>query len=154
MQDLFVGLEDTKHVTRALVRMLVAIVLGGVIGWERQHEGKAAGLRTHMLVALGSALFILIPGEVDMKPADLSRIMQGIAAGIGFLGAGTILKLGDLHRIEGLTTAASIWLTAAVGVAIGLGWLWPAVLGTLLAWIVLDVVHRIEAWCREKRPGP
>src|SRR6266851_1835629 len=95
-------------------------------------EDVSAGLRTHMLVALGAALFTLIPQEAKMETADISRVIQGIAAGIGFLGAGTILKLGEEHRIQGLTSAASVWLTAAAGTAVGAGWLWPAVVG--VAW--------------------
>jgi putative Mg2+ transporter-C (MgtC) family protein len=107
--------------------------------------GLAAGLRTHMLVALGSALFVLIPLQAGMALGELSRILQGLTAGIGFLGAGTILKRGA--QIEGLTTAASLWLTAAVGVAAGMGREMSAVLGTVLAFIILALVPPI------KRPG-
>ncbi len=152
--ELFAGLYDTKHVVRVLVRMVVAMILGGWIGWERQHEGKSAGLRTHMLVALGSALFVLVLQEGHMSSADLSRCIQGIAAGIGFLGAGCIIKLSDQHRVMGLTTAASVWFTAAVGVAVGMGWLWPAVLGVVLAWTALYFLNKIEYWLGEKRPPP
>jgi putative Mg2+ transporter-C (MgtC) family protein len=77
---------------------------------------------------------------------DLSRVIQGIVAGVGFLGAGTILKLSDTREIKGLTTAASIWLTAAVGVSVGAGWLWPAVFGTLFALAILAVIQAVERW--------
>jgi putative Mg2+ transporter-C (MgtC) family protein len=149
-EELFAGLDDTRHFVRVLVRMLLAIFLGGFLGWERQHEGKSAGMRTHMLVALGAALFVLVPQEGHMQTADLSRCIQGIAAGIGFLGAGCILKLSDQHRVEGLTTAASVWFTAAVGVAVGMGWLWPAVLGVTLAWLVLNAIHHLERWLKNR----
>jgi putative Mg2+ transporter-C (MgtC) family protein len=94
-------------------------------------------LRTHILVALGSALFVLLPIEAGMTSADISRVIQGLATGIGFLGAGCILKLTETRHVEGLTTAASVWVTAALGMAIGSGWLWPALLGTVLTWLVL-----------------
>jgi putative Mg2+ transporter-C (MgtC) family protein len=115
-----------------------------MIGLERLRDGTEAGLRTHMLVALGSALFVLIPLEAGMTSADISRVIQGLATGIGFLGAGCILKVTETRHVEGLTTAASIWVTAALGSAIGAGWLWPALLGTLLTWIVLYGLHGLE----------
>jgi putative Mg2+ transporter-C (MgtC) family protein len=157
--DPFLDLHDVAHVGRDLLRLLLATVLGGLIGLERQQEGKAAGLRTHMLVALGAALFALIPLEGTNGPPSeqelnqLSRVMQGIVTGIGFLGAGTILKLGDQREIKGLTTAASIWLTAAVGMAVGVGWLWPALLATLLALLVLFFVHHLERWIKQLFPA-
>jgi len=91
-------------------------------------------------------MFTLVPLEDKMTPSDVSRVIQGIATGIGFLGAGTILKLSDEHRITGLTTAASIWLTAAAGMAVGAGWIWPAVFGVLLAWLILAFLQRLEQW--------
>ena len=96
-----------------LVRLVAAALLGGVIGAEREAGGKAAGLRTHMLVSLGAALFVIAPQQAGLGGASLVSIVQGVAAGIGFIGAGTILKLTEREEIKGLTTAASIWLTAA-----------------------------------------
>jgi len=78
-------------------------------------------------------------------------VIQGVAAGIGFLGAGTILKLEEQHRIEGLTSAAAVWLTAAIGTAVGAGWLWPASIGVVWGWIVLAIVHRLEQKVRGKK---
>ena len=138
------------HIGRIFARLTAAAVLGGAVGFERRHEGKSAGLRTHMLVALGAAVFTLIPEEGKMTNADLSRVIQGVAAGIGFLGAGTILKLEEQHRIEGLTSAASVWLTAAVGTAVGAGWIWPALLAVVWGLIVLYVIHRLEQLSRDK----
>jgi putative Mg2+ transporter-C (MgtC) family protein len=133
----FSDLQDVAGVTRLVLRLLIAATLGGILGFEREWRGKDAGLRTHMLVALGAALFVYIPQQIGMPDADLSRVLQGIATGIGFVGAGAILKLESERRIEGLTTAAGIWLTASIGVAAGLGREASAVLGTVLALIVL-----------------
>jgi putative Mg2+ transporter-C (MgtC) family protein len=121
-------------------RLLTAVVLGGVIGWEREIRGRAAGLRTHMLVALGSALFTLVPLESGSQ--DLANIVKGVAAGIGFLGAGAILKLTAEREIKGLTTAGSIWLTAAMGVACGAGKMWIALASIVLSIVILAVVAR------------
>jgi putative Mg2+ transporter-C (MgtC) family protein len=136
-QAIFKGVPGADHIVRVLARLAAATLVGGVIGLERLRDGKEAGLRTHMMVALGSALFVLLALEGGMTPADMSHVIQGVATGIGFLGAGCILKLTDARRVEGLTTAASIWVTAALGIAIGSGWLWPALLGTVLTWVVL-----------------
>src|SRR5690348_3977294 len=111
--QLFYGLGDASHVARVFARLVVAVVLGGLVGYEREWENKSAGLRTHMLVALGAALFILVPIEAGMKTDALARVVQGLTTGIGFLGAGTILQMPAQRRVKGLTTAASIWVTAA-----------------------------------------
>jgi putative Mg2+ transporter-C (MgtC) family protein len=131
------------EVTQIVVRLLLAALLGGLLGFQRERVGKAAGLRTHMLVALGSAVFVLIPYQAGMSLADLSRVLQGVIAGIGFLGAGTILKQQEPERIHGLTTAAGLWLTAAVGIAAGMGREASAVLGTVLAFIILSLLPRL-----------
>jgi putative Mg2+ transporter-C (MgtC) family protein len=140
----FFDLGDVEQIVRVLVRLAVAAILGGAIGFEREEERKKAGMRTHMLVSMGAALFTLSAIEARMATADVSRVMQGIVAGIGFLGAGTILKLSEQREVRGLTTAASIWLTAAVGMGVGAGLLWPSVISALLALIILFVIHRIE----------
>jgi putative Mg2+ transporter-C (MgtC) family protein len=143
-KEFFGGIGDTAELLRIAMRLLVAAVLGGLLGWERQYEGKAAGMRTHMLVALGSALFTLVPVETGLEASNVGRVIQGIAAGIGFLGAGTILKLSDLHEIKGLTTAANIWMTAAVGVAVGAGRIGIALVGTGLTLFILYVLGHVE----------
>ena len=132
------------EVARVAVRLLLAAILGGVLGFERQRRGKAAGLRTHMLVAVGTALFTIAPIQAGMSIADVSRVLQGIAAGVGFIGAGAILKRTDQDEIKGLTTAASIWLTAAVGAAVGLGSLWVPVLGAVFAFAILSTLRYME----------
>jgi putative Mg2+ transporter-C (MgtC) family protein len=143
--ELAAGMPDFAQSIRIFSRIVVATSLGAIIGHQRERTGKAAGLRTHMLVALSSAMFVIAPLEAGMSPSDLSRIIQGVAAGIGFLGAGTILKLSDEREVQGLTTAAGIWLTAAVGVAAGLGRLGLAIICVVLAWIILALVARLEA---------
>jgi putative Mg2+ transporter-C (MgtC) family protein len=132
--------------------LLVATILGGVIGLERAHSGQAAGLRTHMLVALGTAMFMLVAIQSGASSADQSRVIQGIVTGIGFVGAGAILKIAESERVKGLTTAASIWATAAAGIAVGLGRLWMAVLGSFFAWLILSQLKGFEARVHPPQP--
>ncbi|MEP7283269.1 MAG: MgtC/SapB family protein [Rubrivivax sp.] len=139
----FSNATDVEHITRILVRLLLAALLGGVLGYDRERQGKAAGVRTHMLVAMGSALFVLVPEQAGMSVADMSRVIQGVIAGIGFLGAGAIIKGRDGEEVQGLTTAAGVWMTAAIGVACGLGRESTALLSTLLALFVLAVMPRL-----------
>ncbi|NKE66575.1 MgtC/SapB family protein [Ramlibacter sp. RBP-2] len=134
----FSDVGDAEQFTRLAVRLLVAAILGGILGLQRERHGKAAGVRTHMLVALGAALFVLVPQQWGMDEADLSRVIQGVVAGVGFLCAGSILKSDDDH-VRGLTTAAGIWLTAAIGVAAGLGREMTAALSALLALAILSM---------------
>jgi putative Mg2+ transporter-C (MgtC) family protein len=136
----FSDVPDVAQITRIAVRLLLAALLGGILGYEREHHGKAAGIRTHMLVSLGAALFVLVPQQGGMALADMSRVLQGVIAGIGFLGAGAILKLKDEEQVHGLTTAASIWMTAAIGIACGLGREATAVFSMLLALLILAVL--------------
>ena len=140
----FADLPGLAEVTQIVVRLLLAALLGGLVGFQRERIGKAAGLRTHMLVALGAAFFVLIPAQAGMPLADLSRVLQGIITGVGFLCAGTILKRQASEEIEGLTTAAGLWLTAAVGSAAGMGRETSAVLSTVLAFIILSLLPRIR----------
>ncbi|WP_076999391.1 MgtC/SapB family protein [Variovorax sp. KK3] len=137
----FSDVGDIAQVTRIVVRLVLAAILGFALGFEREQQGKAAGVRTHMLVAIGSAMFVLIPQQSGIEPADMSRVIQGLVAGVGFLCAGTILKQGkDEQQVQGLTTAAGLWMTAAIGMACGLGREVTAVLSTLLALAVLALV--------------
>ena len=155
LHEVFPGVPETRYLVRVLVRLAAAAVLGGLIGVERQLDGKRDGMRTHMLVSLGAALFTLVGIESlvggDSKAADISRIVQGVAAGVGFLGVGTIIKLSDQHEVRGLTSAASIWLTAAVGMTVGAGWLWPALVGVGLAWFILYVLRFTEKWHKARK---
>ena len=144
IDELTSGMPDLVESIRVVLRILAATLVGAVVGYERERTGKSAGLRTHMLVSLGSAIFVLVALEAGMPIEDLSRVIQGVAAGIGFIGAGAILKLADARVIEGLTTAAGIWLTAALGVAAGLGRFGVAAISAVMAWLILAVVSRFE----------
>jgi putative Mg2+ transporter-C (MgtC) family protein len=150
----FSDVGGVAQFTRLLVRLVLASVLGFALGFEREQHGKAAGVRTHMLVAVGSALFVLVPQQAGIEPADMSRVIQGLVAGVGFLCAGTILKQGrDEQQVQGLTTAAGLWMTAAIGMACGLGRELTAVLSALLALAVLSLVPRLVALI-ERVVGP
>jgi putative Mg2+ transporter-C (MgtC) family protein len=142
-QELTAGLPDVQGFLRVTFRLLAAMLLGAIVGLERESTGQPAGVRTHMLVALASALFVMVPLEVGMPLADLGEIAQGVATGIGFIGAGAILKLSKDGVIQGLTTAAAIWMTAAVGMTVGLGGLGIGALSVTLAWVILAIIGRI-----------
>jgi putative Mg2+ transporter-C (MgtC) family protein len=144
VQAEFSDLLEPVSFTRVALRLGVALALGAAIGWDREQRDAEAGLRTHMLVALGAALFVIVPMEAGFSPEDLSRVVQGIVSGIGFLGAGAVLKNSDEGRIHGLTTAASIWATAAVGIAAGLGREATALLATVLVLVVLRALRRFS----------
>src|SRR5918995_3012381 len=102
LQNEFVaGLPDATQAIRVVLRIFAATLLGAIVGYERERTGKSAGLRTHMLVSLSSAIFVVAPLEAGMNLGDLSRVIQGVASGIGFIGAGAILKLPDARVIEG-----------------------------------------------------
>lgn len=141
-QELTSGLPTMQELVHAVIRLIAAALLGAIIGFEREKAGKAAGLRTHILVALGTCVFIVACSGSGMSADALSRVIQGIVTGISFLGAGSILKLNEERGIQGLTTAAGIWITAAIGVAVGLGTLGLAILATILTVVVLVLVRR------------
>ncbi|HVG39462.1 MAG TPA: MgtC/SapB family protein [Pyrinomonadaceae bacterium] len=143
-QELTSGLPDTRQLIHVVIRMIAAIILGSTIGFERERAGKAAGLRTHILVALGTCVFVVACAGYGMSSDGLSRVIQGIVTGIGFLGAGSILKINEERDIQGLTTAAGIWMTAAVGVAVGLGTLGLALLATISTIIVLALLGQVD----------
>jgi putative Mg2+ transporter-C (MgtC) family protein len=143
-EELLSSLPGIDEAVQIAFRLVTATVLAAIIGYERERTGKSAGLRTHMMVALGSALFVLAPIQTGMEVADLSRVAQGIAAGIGFIGAGAILKVTSEREIQGLTTASGIWMTAAVGLAAGMGRLGLAAMAVGLAWVILHILGRLE----------
>ena len=149
--ELTSGLPDRTELAHVVIRLVAALVLGAVVGYEREQAGKAAGLRTHMLVAMGTALFVVAASGSGMNLDGLSRVIQGLATGIGFIGAGAILKLSATREIQGLTTAAGIWVTAAIGVTVGLGALGLALLGTILTWIVLVSIGLFEKRLERER---
>jgi putative Mg2+ transporter-C (MgtC) family protein len=142
-----------------LIRLVIAAVLSGLIGYERERHGKDAGLRTHMLVAVGAALFVSFtdlflleyqplappapPGNFRVQIEPLATV-EAIVTGISFLGAGTIFVAGRQGRVKGLTTAASIWVTAAVGIAVGLERYIVATGSTLIILVILRALNRLE----------
>lgn len=138
------GIPDGTQLARIVIRLLLSAILGGVIGIQREQTGKPAGLRTHMLVTLGATVLVLAPIEMGYSITEVTRVIQGVATGIGFIGAGAILKVTGEREVLGLTTAAGIWMTAAAGVAVGLGQHGVAVLSIFLTWIILALVGRAE----------
>lgn len=143
-QEITFGLPDKQQVARVIIRLIAAIILGAIVGFEREKAGKPAGLRTHILVTLGTCLFVLACSGSGMGSDGLSRVIQGIVTGIGFLGAGSILKLNKERDIQGLTTAAGVWMTAAIGVAIGLGEIGLALLSAISTVIVLAALGKVD----------
>jgi putative Mg2+ transporter-C (MgtC) family protein len=153
-EELTSGLPDTRQLARILIRLIAATLLGAVIGLERERAGKPAGLRTHILVTLGTSVFVVACAGVGMSSDDVSRVIQGIATGIGFIGAGAILKVTEARDIQGLTTAAGIWMTAAIGVAVGLGSLGVAGLSTVLTLLILAAVGALEDRIGKRHAAP
>lgn len=136
----FSDIPDWATITRITLRLMLAAILGGMLGYEREIKGRSAGLRTHMLVAVGSALFVIGPLQSGMPMPDMSRVLQGLIQGIGFLGAGAIIVRASQHKVQGLTTAANIWVTAGIGMVAGLGLEATAVLSTLVVMIILALI--------------
>jgi len=133
--------------TQIMIRLVLSVVLSGLIGLERQMHRRTAGLRTHILVSLGSCLIMLTSLYVfdiykNQVPLDPARIAAGVITGIGFLGAGTIIR--DRGGVKGLTTAASLWVVAAIGLATGCGFYKAAIFTTVLALITLFFLMYIE----------
>ena len=130
-----------------LIRIGLAFLFGGIIGFERERKGRDAGLRTHILVCMGSALIMLVSlyiyelfkHETVLDPA---RIAAGVVTGIGFLGAGTIIR--SRWGVMGLTTAASIWISAAIGLAVGCGFIWGAFVTTIITFLTLFCLSFFE----------
>jgi putative Mg2+ transporter-C (MgtC) family protein len=142
--ELAAEVGDIESLLRVTLRLFLAGVLGSIIGLQREHIGQSAGWRTHILVSMAATLFVLAMAESGGTHDDISRVIQGVATGIGFLGAGAILKLSTDIRVKGLTTSASIWLTAGVGVAVGAGRIWLPTIAALLGWSTLALLARLE----------
>jgi len=132
-----------------VLRLLMAVICGAVIGVEREIRDKAAGLRTHILVCLGACLFGMLGSEIAVKypGADILRLAQGLLIGIGFLGAGVIAREGA--SIKGLTTAAGIWVMGAIGLAIGVGSYRLAIIGTVFIFLIIVLFGSLQKWVRK-----
>ena len=133
--------------TQIIIRLLISVLVSGLIGLERQLHRRAAGLRTHILVCVGSTLIMLTSLYIfdiykDKIAIDPSRIAAGVITGIGFLGAGTIIRYGE--EIRGLTTAASLWVVAALGLAVGCGFYTAAIATTVIVLLTLMFLRRLE----------
>jgi putative Mg2+ transporter-C (MgtC) family protein len=144
VDELTAGFPERAELARIVIRLIAAMLLGAVIGLQRESVGAAAGLRTHMLVTVGAAMFVLTPLSIGMSSDDLSRVIQGVATGIGFIGGGAVLKLTAEREIRGLTTAASIWLGTAAGIAAGTGRIGLAAVGVALSWVILSILGRVQ----------
>jgi putative Mg2+ transporter-C (MgtC) family protein len=143
-QEVVADWPDTAALLDAIFRVFLAAAVGALPGIQREHLNMPAGLRTHILVSVGAALFVLAAGEAGASPDAQTRVVQGLATGIGFLGAGAILKSKDEKQIHGLTTAASIWITAALGTAVGLGRVWLPIVGSIAAILILAALRPLE----------
>ena len=139
----------TPNIIALLFRSLLAIICAGVIGYERDTHGSAAGFRTHILVCFG-AMIAMSTGQYAAMyyTADITRIGAQVVSGIGFLGAGTIIV--NKHRITGLTTAAGLWAAACIGLAIGIGLYEGALVGTVFVYFTERVLHDFTKWVRRK----
>lgn len=144
-QELTLGLDSTRQAAQILLRMVAAVLFGFLVGMQREKAGKPAGVRTHMLVSLGTSVVVLACAGMGMQYDAQSRVIQGIVTGIGFIGAGSILKLSEERDIQGLTTAAGLWLTAAIGIACGVGTLGIALIAAVLTFILLALAGVIES---------
>ncbi|MFM0175997.1 MgtC/SapB family protein [Paraburkholderia sediminicola] len=134
----FSDLGSAADVTQVLMRLGLALILGGILGFEREMSRRDAGMRTHMMVSVGAALFVVVPLQAGFSQDNMSRVLQGLVSGVGFLGAGAIIKLSAEREVRGLTTAASLWLSAGVGVAAGLGREATAILSVVIALAILS----------------
>lgn len=140
----FSDLGQVEQLTRASLRLILAMFLGGLLGYEREVMGKAAGIRTHMLVCLGATIFVMALEQEGAEHDAMSRVIQGVATGIGFVCAGTILKGDSIANVKGLTTAAGLWASAAIGVAVGLGREATALISTVIVLLVLHVMPLLQ----------
>ena len=147
---MFESLFFDQSVSEPMLRLLAAVIVGGAIGMDRAYRGRAAGFRTHILVCLASSLLMILmdfqwiyAGELraDVIRMDPARMAQGIMTGIGFLGAGVIMQ--DKQSVRGLTTAASIWITATIGIVLGAGYYFAAIVSTLLTLITLALFNKL-----------
>jgi putative Mg2+ transporter-C (MgtC) family protein len=139
------------------LRLALAVLVGGILGLNRDLHRKPAGVRTHALVSLGSAVVTMLIFETTQHAPDaLSRVMQGLLTGVGFLGAGVIIHHDMEHRVEGLTTAASVWIVAILGMACGAGQGGIVLMGVLLTLAVLifggPIEHAFARWFNTRRP--
>jgi len=149
-EELSGGVSNRDQMLRVIIRVLAAILLGGLMGLQRVSPRKPSALRMHALVCLGTTIFLLACSAARLSLDGNSRVIQGIVTGIGFIGAGSVLKVSEEHLVHGLTASARVWTTTAVGIAVGLGQIGLAVITTILVTLALGVLSALERQ-REKR---
>ena len=144
---------DVREITylSIVIRIVAAFLLGGILGWEREIKNRAAGLRTYMLVCVGACMIMLTNQYIYQYygVGDPVRMGAQVVSGIGFLGAGTIV-VTQRNKIKGLTTAAGLWTSAAVGLTLGVGFYEAAIVGALLIIVILSMMHRLDGRIRKK----
>jgi len=153
MQESPIFFSGTADTLIASGKLLIALACGAAIGWEREIHEKAAGLRTHMLVSAGACLFAILGLEFQQvgQPADFLRVAQGIMMGVGFLAGGVIFREGQFVR--GLTTAAGLWVIAAIGLAVGMGDFALAFVATVLSFVTISVLGKAERKAKMRQGG-
>lgn len=143
-QEIQSEIPDSYELISVTFRLVLAAIVGAIPGFQREMLGQPAGLRTHMMVAVGAAIFVMAALEAGASTGDTTRVIQGLATGIGFVGAGAIMKSKEDQAIHGLTTASSVWLTAGLGTAVGMGRVWLPVLGSVIALVILSILSWIS----------
>ncbi len=151
-EELTAGLTNHDHLLRVFIRLFAAILLGGLIGLQRIRPTKPSGLRTHTLVCLGTTVILLSCSAAGVSLEGISRVIQGIVIGIGFVGAGSIVKSSEDILLHGLTASVRLWTTASVGIAIGLGQLGIALIAAVLIILVLTVIAVLEQRMGKRPP--
>ena len=133
----FSDLGSAADVTQVLMRLGLALILGGILGFEREMSRRDAGMRTHMMVSVGAALFVVVPLQAGFSQDNMSRVLQGLVSGVGFLGAGVIVHAEPQHKVRGLTSAACVWFAACIGVICGAGQWRLVTVGLAMALLLL-----------------
>jgi putative Mg2+ transporter-C (MgtC) family protein len=142
--ELQMDLPSSYEIVSVIFRLTLAALVGSIPGFQRELLGQPAGLRTHMMVSVGAAIFVMAALEAGASAGDTTRVIQGVATGIGFVGAGAIMKSKQEQVVHGLTTASSVWLTAGLGTAAGMGRIWLSIMGSLLALVILSILSWIS----------
>lgn len=142
---------EVSHLLRVTVRLVVATFLGALVGFQQARSGTAVGLRVHMRVSQGAALLVIVLTGVGTPIRDMVWIIQGLVVGMSIVAGGVMLKISAEGTIEALPAAAGIWMTAAIGVAVGLGRLWTALLGVVLGCIMLALIDIVEQHSVKRR---
>jgi putative Mg2+ transporter-C (MgtC) family protein len=153
-EELTAGLGNQDQVLRVMIRLCTAILCGAFIGLQKVRATKPSGLRTHTMVCLGTTLVLLSCSSAGISREAIATVVQGIVIGIGFVGAGSILKSSEEHLIHGLTASVRLWTTATIGIAIGLGRVGIGVIATILIVLLLNAISTLEGRMGKRPPLP